>query len=200
MGRAVVVARGRRGGGGASGPVRGAGVSSIVPNKANLCRFWAGNEDGRKSKANSPDFVRSREMRSSTCEIRDKSEIQGVQMITNAPNKANCRRFWAGNGGWGGKQSQFDRLQAKPGNPEHEARNSKQMPGTKWTMTQARPPGGRGDWDIGFGVVWEAMGGRIGNSGRLGHEPGLFRGCLLVAYGLKSRVCNDDFERIDDET
>jgi hypothetical protein len=189
MGRGMVMARGQRGGGGGSGQVLG-GRGIINCAKQSQFGAFLGQERGFGGKAK-PNKANSEWRAGGGRRETGGQRTRGggaIALRASAPNKANCPRFWAENGGWGGKQSQFDRLRAKPGNPKHEARNSKQMPSTKWTMTQTRPPGGRGDWDVGFGAVWEGMGGRIGEFGRLGREPEVFRGCLLVAYGLESRV------------
>jgi hypothetical protein len=140
MGREMGMVTSQRGTWEVRTQVWASGVSPIVPNKANLWRFWSVNEDGRKSKANSAGFGRSREMRSSKCENRDKSEIRGVRMTTNAPNKANCPRFWAGNEGWAEKRSQSGRA----------GRPRSQISDLKCQIDD----GGRGDWDIGFGAVW----------------------------------------------
>jgi len=98
-------------------------VDSFAPNKANFCPFWAGNAGRAERQSQSGRPVRD-------CGLglfdyaqdgfadfgsQIQSGGQGPDRQHVAPNKANFRRFWAGNGVLAEKQSQSKPIESEAG-------------------------------------------------------------------------------------
>jgi hypothetical protein len=107
--------------------VRAMEVSSIAPNKANFCRFWAGNGGGVEKQSQSKpicgwwdgiaDWVHSTTLRTASpiSDLRFNRAALSGECEAEMPNKANLLRFQAENGGAVRKQSQSGLLAAEAG-------------------------------------------------------------------------------------